>query len=57
MDLEIIMLSKLSHTDKIENHMISLKLDIKLKATKEQEKHNFIDTENSLVVTRGKESR
>ena len=38
MDLEIIILSKISHTEKVENHMVSHMWDINLKATNEQDK-------------------
>ena len=47
------MLSKISQMGKAKNHMISLMWDIKLKATHEQTK--LIDTDNSMLVTKGKE--
>ena len=46
MDLENITQSKVSQSEKSKSHMISLIWDIKLK---------FIDTDNSMEVTRGKE--
>ena len=38
MDLEIIILSEISQTKKVENHMISHMWDINLKVTNEQDK-------------------
>ena len=38
MDLEIIMLSKISQTEKFENHNITYMWGINLKATNEQDK-------------------
>ena len=46
MDLEIIILSKISQTEKVENHMISHMWDINLKATNEQDKQRLRDIDN-----------
>ena len=54
MDLEIIMLSKISQTEKAEkSHDITYMWDINLKATNEQDKQRLMDMDNILVVTRG----
>ena len=53
MHYEIIMLSKISQTEKVENHMISLMWNINLKATNEQDKQRLRDMASELVVTRG----
>mgnify|MGYP007046052296 CR=1 FL=1 len=42
MDLEIIMLSKISQTEKVKNHNFTHAWDIKLKATNEQDKQKKI---------------
>ena len=52
MDLENIMLSKVSQMEKVKNHMISLICGYKTKSNKQK---NLTDTDNSMVVTRGKE--
>ena len=51
-DLEIIMLSEISQTEKVENHMIIYTWDINLKATNEQDKQRLMDMNYRLVVTR-----
>ena len=54
-DIENIMLSKVSQTETTRNHMISLIWDIKLKATNERtrktSKQELTDTDNSMSVT------
>ena len=54
MDLEIIILSKISQTEKVENYRISHMWDINLKATNEQDKQRLMDKDYRLVVTRGR---
>ena len=51
-DLELIMLSKISQTEKVENHMMSLICGINLKVTNEQDKQRLVDMDYRLVVTR-----
>ena len=48
MDLEI-MLNKISQTEKVKNHMISLMWDIKLKATNKQDKQKLRETDSCLL--------
>ena len=52
MDLKNIMLHKISQIEKVENHMISFIFKIWLKATNKKQK--LTDTDNSMVVTRGR---
>ena len=55
LDLENIMLSEISQSEKDKHHMISLTCGIRwTKLTKKQNRNRFIDTENKLTVVRGK---
>ena len=53
MDLEIIILSEISQTEKVENHMKLFICGTSLKATNEQDKQRLVDMDNRLVVTKG----
>ena len=53
MNLENIMLSKISQTKKDENHMISLIGGIKNRKQQISTQNELIDTDNRMVVTKG----
>ena len=61
MALKNVMLRERSQTEKVKNCMVSHMWDVKLKAANEQtrwtNKQKLIDTDNSMMVTRGKGRR